>query len=83
MNWKLEFRVPIVLPCGVTLRTLDDARSYIRRLPRKRRGAKWWQSAGWALENAAKGKPQMPAVTAIGYAVYRDSRNSTALSKVA
>jgi hypothetical protein len=48
-GWKRRFEEPIPLPRGRQLVTLEDAGTYITKLPKTEHGAREWQAAMEAL----------------------------------
>jgi hypothetical protein len=56
MGWKRRFEDPIPLPRGRQLVTLQDAASYIMKLPKADQNAAEWQAATEALIMAAEGR---------------------------
>jgi hypothetical protein len=69
MSWSRAFHVPIPLPDGRVLRTLQDAGEYIQDLPRAKQKRPEWQIAAEMLLQAVKGGPLMFAGNAIRKAV--------------
>jgi hypothetical protein len=62
MSWSLKFDEPIPLPRGRGLVTLQDAGTYITKLPKAEHEAPEWQAAMEALILVAtKGGPTMLA----------------------
>jgi len=60
MSWSRRFDDPIPLPRGRQLVTLEDAGTYITRLPKAEHEAAEWQAAMQALMLvAASGGPTM------------------------
>jgi hypothetical protein len=61
-GWKRAFDDPIPLPRGRQLVTLEDAGTYITKLPKAEHGAPEWQAAMRALMLVAtRGGPAMLA----------------------
>ena len=54
MSWKRRFDDPIVLPDGRQLVTLQDAGTYITKLPKAEHNAPEWQTAIEMLLKAAE-----------------------------
>ena len=48
-GWSRRFEEPVVLPNGRELITLNDAGSYIVKLPKKEQNSEVWQTAAQAL----------------------------------
>jgi hypothetical protein len=55
-SWKSEFEIPIELPDGRELVTLEDAAAYIAKLPKAQHRLPHWQLAGSILISAAEGR---------------------------
>ena len=56
MSWSREFEDPIPLPRGRQLVTLQDAATYIMKLPKAEQNHAAWQTAVEALIMAAEGR---------------------------
>ena len=56
MSWSRTFHIPIPLPDGRVLRTLQDAGEYIQELPRAIHQRPEWQIAAEMLLEAVEGK---------------------------
>ena len=69
MSWSRAFHIPIPLPDGRVLRTLQDAGEYIQELPKATHQRPEWQIAAQMLLEAVEGKPLMFAEAAIRKAV--------------
>ena len=70
MPWSRAFHIPIPLPDGRVLRTLQDAGEYIQELPKVIHQRPEWQIAAEMLLEAVEGKgPLMFAEIAIRKAV--------------
>jgi hypothetical protein len=77
MPWSARFDDPIPLPRGRQLVTLQDARTYITKLPKVEHEAQEWQAAMEALILVAtSGGPTMFARIGVMRAL---NRNVTAL----
>jgi hypothetical protein len=71
VSWSTRFDVPIVLPSGMKLVTLDDARRHLLSLPKSKHGSPAVQAAIEALMMAANGEgPLMHANAGIARVVY-------------
>ena len=71
-GWKRRFDEPIPLPRGRSLVTLQDAGTYITKLPKAEHEAAEWQAAMEALILVAtSGGPTMFARIGIMRALYR------------
>jgi hypothetical protein len=71
-GWKREFEDPITLPRGRLLVTLQDAGTYITKLPKAEHEAREWQAAMEALILVAtSGRPTMFARIGIMRALNR------------
>ena len=55
MSWSRAFHIPIPLPDGRVLRTLQDAGEYIQELPRAKLKRPEWQVAAEMLLAAVEG----------------------------
>jgi hypothetical protein len=70
VTWSHRFDVPIKLPNGKRIETLDDARKYLLAIPKK----KWTPTVGAAIEAvimAANGEgPMMHANKGVALVVY-------------
>src|SRR3981189_2551315 len=60
-GWSTPFDDPIPLPRGRQLVTLQDAGTYITKLPKAEHDAEEWQAAMEALMLVARGGPTMLA----------------------
>ena len=69
MPWSRAFHIPIPLPDGRVLRTLQDAGEYIQELPKVIHQRPEWQIAAERLLEAVEGKSLMFAEAAIRKAV--------------
>ena len=69
MSWSRVFHIPIPLPDGRVLRTLQDAGEYIQELPKAIHQRPEWQIAAERLLEAVEGKSLMFAEAAIRKAV--------------
>ena len=69
MSWSRTFHIPIPLPDGRVLRTLQDAGEYIQELPRETHERPEWQIAAERLLEAVERKSLMVAEAAIRKAV--------------
>jgi len=56
MPWSHRFDDPIPLPDGRELVTLEDAASFIQRLPKAEQQLEEWQTAAHCLIGAAEGR---------------------------
>jgi hypothetical protein len=56
MAWSDHLEDPIMLPAGITLRTLSEAARYIQRLPATEAHKPHWQTACGILIDAAEGR---------------------------
>lgn len=71
MPWSAEFELPIPLPGGRELVTLEDAAKYIRKLPAAEHKLAHWQLAGKLLIDAAEGRgPRLHARIAMLKAIH-------------
>ena len=55
-GWKRPFDDPILLPRGRQLVTLEDAATYIMKLPKAEQDLEEWQTAVVCLIGAAEGR---------------------------
>lgn len=70
MTWSLEFEDEIKTPSGKTLRSLRDAATYIRKLPKADQNAAHWQLAIEMLIMAAEKRgPRLHAQIAMNRAL--------------
>ena len=75
MSWSRPFHIPIPLPDGRVLRTLQDAGEYIQELPRAIHQRPEWQIAAEMLLEAVEGKgPLMFAEIAMRKAVNAEKK---------
>jgi hypothetical protein len=78
MSWSRKFDEPIPLPGGRALVTLQDAGTYITKLPKAEHEAPEWQAAMVALILVAtKGGPTMLARIGIMRALNRGHEKSS------
>lgn len=71
MSWSRSFDVPIKLPDGKALETLDDARKYLLKLPKSKHRDPHVAAATEAVLMAANGTgPVMHANLGLGLVVY-------------
>ena len=56
MTWSRPFEDPIIAPKGKQLVTLQDAATYIMKLPKAEQKLPEWQAAGEALIMAAESR---------------------------
>lgn len=72
MPWDRPFDQPVPLPTGAPARTLRDAASFIRKLPKAEQDEREWQTAVQILIDAAEDRaPMMFAKMAIHQAIDR------------
>jgi hypothetical protein len=73
VSWEREFDQPVPLPGGPPARTLRDAASYIRKLPKSEHDTPEWRLAVQMLIEAAEDRgPMMFAKMGITRAVNRN-----------
>jgi hypothetical protein len=59
MSWEAPFDDPILLPSGVTMRSLREAGDYIQSLPDKDQQQDRWQTAASVMLATVEGGPSM------------------------
>jgi hypothetical protein len=72
VGWSRPFDDPIPLPCGRQLVTLEDAGTYITKLPKAEHEAPEWQDAMEALILVARGGPTILARIGVLRALHRN-----------
>jgi hypothetical protein len=76
LSWERPFDQPVPLPDGPPARTLRDAASYIRKLPKSERDTPEWRLAVQMLIDAAEDRgPMLFAKIGIHRAVNRHDSN--------
>jgi hypothetical protein len=56
-NWSRPLPRTLIIPGGMTIRTLADVRTLISRVPKERRARATWQYGERQLAEAAAGEP--------------------------
>jgi hypothetical protein len=77
MSWDRPFDRPVPLPSGPPARTLRDAASYIKTLPKSERDSREWRLAVQMLIDAAEDcGPMLFAKMGMFRAMEREGRNA-------